>query len=326
MQACTLCGGSGCPRATCRMPAGPSGWLQIRNKQLSKRDTEKLVKEIWKARMSDSGEHPGSPASPFCPTTHSNTHMHTHAQHTRMHISCMPPSSRRAATASPPPPGRSRQRRAGGRAGGLPWHIPPEESRNPVGGRRGAHGTPTAPLRPCINRCSALHATAATTALLAAGWRPRPPPALAGPPFSLSQLAYNFLYSLWKYQWDADCELFMKVLQVSPAGIFFLSLSDGLQTYYMLCSLEWRRQALPPAQSKPWLAWWTQHSSPPLPPSLKNEVLASLYAPSAPLAARPTEEEGLQRNTCVTAGGGQGGRICGPGQAAGGNGGAVRGT
>lgn len=26
------------------------------------------------------------------------------------------------------------------------------------------------------------------------------------------QLGYNFLYSLWRYQWDADCELFLKVL------------------------------------------------------------------------------------------------------------------
>jgi hypothetical protein len=26
------------------------------------------------------------------------------------------------------------------------------------------------------------------------------------------QLGYNFLYSLWKYQWDADCELFLKIL------------------------------------------------------------------------------------------------------------------
>jgi len=26
------------------------------------------------------------------------------------------------------------------------------------------------------------------------------------------QLGYNFLFSLWKYQWDADCELFLKVL------------------------------------------------------------------------------------------------------------------
>ncbi|KAI8111630.1 hypothetical protein M9435_004130 [Picochlorum sp. BPE23] len=26
------------------------------------------------------------------------------------------------------------------------------------------------------------------------------------------ELGYNFLYSLWRYQWDADCELFLKVL------------------------------------------------------------------------------------------------------------------
>lgn len=28
------------------------------------------------------------------------------------------------------------------------------------------------------------------------------------------QLAYSFLYGLWKYQWDADCELFLKILMV----------------------------------------------------------------------------------------------------------------
>lgn len=26
------------------------------------------------------------------------------------------------------------------------------------------------------------------------------------------QLGYNFLFSLWRYQWDADCELFLKIL------------------------------------------------------------------------------------------------------------------
>lgn len=30
--------------------------------------------------------------------------------------------------------------------------------------------------------------------------------------FLFVQLGYNFLFSLWKYQWDADCELFLKVL------------------------------------------------------------------------------------------------------------------
>lgn len=27
------------------------------------------------------------------------------------------------------------------------------------------------------------------------------------------QAGYNFLYGLWKYSWDADCELFLKILQ-----------------------------------------------------------------------------------------------------------------
>ena len=26
-------------------------------------------------------------------------------------------------------------------------------------------------------------------------------------------MGYNFLYGLWKYSWDADCELFLKILQ-----------------------------------------------------------------------------------------------------------------
>ena len=29
----------------------------------------------------------------------------------------------------------------------------------------------------------------------------------------LVQTGYNFLYGLWKYSWDADCELFLKILQ-----------------------------------------------------------------------------------------------------------------
>jgi len=26
-------------------------------------------------------------------------------------------------------------------------------------------------------------------------------------------MGYNFLYGLWKYSWDADCELFLKILE-----------------------------------------------------------------------------------------------------------------
>lgn len=29
----------------------------------------------------------------------------------------------------------------------------------------------------------------------------------------LMQMGYNLLYGLWKYSWDADCELFLKILQ-----------------------------------------------------------------------------------------------------------------
>ena len=29
----------------------------------------------------------------------------------------------------------------------------------------------------------------------------------------LVQTGYNFLYGLWKYSWDADCELFLKILE-----------------------------------------------------------------------------------------------------------------
>ena len=31
---------------------------------------------------------------------------------------------------------------------------------------------------------------------------------------SASQAGYNFLFGLWKYQWDADCELFLRILLV----------------------------------------------------------------------------------------------------------------
>ena len=27
------------------------------------------------------------------------------------------------------------------------------------------------------------------------------------------QMGYNLLYGLWKYSWDADCELFLKIMQ-----------------------------------------------------------------------------------------------------------------
>ncbi len=27
------------------------------------------------------------------------------------------------------------------------------------------------------------------------------------------QMGYNLLYGLWKYAWDADCELFLRILQ-----------------------------------------------------------------------------------------------------------------
>ena len=26
-------------------------------------------------------------------------------------------------------------------------------------------------------------------------------------------MGYNFLYGLWKYSWDADCELFLRILE-----------------------------------------------------------------------------------------------------------------
>ena len=28
-----------------------------------------------------------------------------------------------------------------------------------------------------------------------------------------AQMGYNLLHGLWKYSWDADCELFLKILQ-----------------------------------------------------------------------------------------------------------------
>ena len=29
---------------------------------------------------------------------------------------------------------------------------------------------------------------------------------------ALLQAAYNLLYGVWKYKWDADCELFLRIL------------------------------------------------------------------------------------------------------------------
>lgn len=39
------------------------------------------------------------------------------------------------------------------------------------------------------------------------------PPAQPAPPCCV-QAGYNFLYGLFKYQWDADCELFLRILLV----------------------------------------------------------------------------------------------------------------
>lgn len=41
------------------------------------------------------------------------------------------------------------------------------------------------------------------------------------------QAGYNFIFGLWKYQWDADCELFLRILLVNglplPCCACFLS-------------------------------------------------------------------------------------------------------
>jgi hypothetical protein len=38
-----------------------------------------------------------------------------------------------------------------------------------------------------------------------------------------AQLGYNFLYGLWLFQWDADCELFLKVLTGETREEVFLA-------------------------------------------------------------------------------------------------------
>lgn len=43
---------------------------------------------------------------------------------------------------------------------------------------------------------------------------PTHPPTAATPTRPLCQSGYNFLFGLWRYQWDADCELFLRILLV----------------------------------------------------------------------------------------------------------------
>lgn len=38
------------------------------------------------------------------------------------------------------------------------------------------------------------------------------------PPPLHNQMGYNFLFGLWKYQWDADCELFLRIILVGGRG------------------------------------------------------------------------------------------------------------
>ncbi|KFM26535.1 Translin-associated factor X-interacting protein 1 [Auxenochlorella protothecoides] len=49
---------------------------------------------------------------------------------------------------------------------------------------------------------------------------------------AVTELAYSFLYGLWKYQWDADCELFLKILMGEvKEDVYFaqLQLQDSLK-------------------------------------------------------------------------------------------------
>ena len=121
----------GHPRPAVAVPPPCSG--KIRNKHLSKRDTEKMVKEIWKDRMNDPGAV-GAPSSP----------PHTHTQ---QRICCARLwSSTRVLTATPPLPSAPRapcSRRGGQglRAVRVCVPAPAEESghrHGRGGGERGA--------------------------------------------------------------------------------------------------------------------------------------------------------------------------------------------
>ena len=60
----------------------------------------------------------------------------------------------------------------------------------------------------------------------------------------LVQTGYNFLYGLWKYSWDADCELFLKILEEEIKEDVYtqqvqLQASLSLADMALPCHCEW---------------------------------------------------------------------------------------
>ena len=178
---------------------------RVRNKHLSKRDTEKLVKEIWRERMADPGREVAGgldgggeshaeccsccgACGPCCPLTAAP-----------LLPRCLSPAAALAGTAVDLLEFvfQQLQKKVGIMTavvevrGTGQWGVARRWARRAVvAGRRRAR--------------SAVVAQAA-----------RPTPAAPPPP---PQAGYNFLYGLWRYQWDADCELFLRILLVCGGG------------------------------------------------------------------------------------------------------------
>ena len=54
------------------------------------------------------------------------------------------------------------------------------------------------------------------------------------------QGGYNLLFGLWKYAWDADCELFLKILKGElKEGVYIQ------QAQLQVCSFSFANQACP---------------------------------------------------------------------------------
>ena len=90
--------------------------------------------------------------------------------------------------------------------------------------------------------------------------RARPiPPTHPNPP--ASQAGYNFLFGLWRYQWDADCELFLRIIMVRGKGGWWRGVGS-------------RGRTNPPSPAV-WHSVVTVASSPP--PGLQGEVKEDVY-------------------------------------------------
>lgn len=177
---------------------------RIRNKHLSKRDTEKLVKEMWKERMNDPGGLAG------WRWAQARGHGVDSGAVRTTRLGCAPPAGQLTMAA---PPLQSLSQLLLPAARWTCWSLCSSSCR-----RKWASS-------PRWWRCARRFGLARSQNLLMHGHRNSlqlvsclPCSNRAPPVRPHTQAGYNFLFGLWKYQWDADCELFMRILLVGGAA------------------------------------------------------------------------------------------------------------